>query len=124
MAWNRYRYAMTLMEQEAKNENRLEEVRIRLNFRQKRRTFRAIQGYNERNMTARKWLKTLVSGNEKANKETAFSRWKHFNNQETSMKLMSEVHSLREHREELKVEYGHRADKLMRAKDKSVRAAN
>ena len=79
IAWNKYRLGMQIMEQDAKNENRIEEVRIRLNYRQKKRIFTAILGFNHRNVTAKGYLKTLVSGLERDNKDAAFRRWKHLN---------------------------------------------
>ena len=59
---------------------------MRLNNRSKKRIFKAIRGFNHRNMTARGYLKTLVSGLERDNKDTAFRRWKDFNNKETTIK--------------------------------------
>ena len=68
------------MEREVRQEIRLDEVSIRLHFRSKKRIFDAIRGFNFRNVRARNWMKTLIIGNERANVDTAFRRWKDFNN--------------------------------------------
>ena len=92
MAWNKYRYAVGRKEQDDRNEIRLDEVCIRMSFRKKKRIFNALRGFNEQNITAKKWLRTMFSRLQKANYEQAFSRWKHFNNGETTMQLIEEVH--------------------------------
>ena len=102
MAWNKYRYEVGQKEQDDKNEIRLDEVAIRMNFRKKKRIFNAIKGFNDQNVTAKKWLKTMFSRLQKANYEQAFSRWKHFNDGETTIQMMEEVQSLKIQREELK----------------------
>ena len=81
-------------------------------------------GWNKRNMTAKKWLKTMINRIQKSNYQTSFSRWKGFNDGETTMQLITEVHSLKVQKEELKNEDGLRADKLNRAMDKSARVSN
>jgi len=78
MAWNRYRYGIQLAEQDARNEGRLDEVKVRLEFRQKKRIYNAIKGFTRRHRTAKRFLKTLISGTLKADKDTAFRRWKDF----------------------------------------------
>ena len=121
MAWNKYRFGMMQTEKEAKNENRLEDVQIRLNYRQKKRIFSAIKGFNKRNVTARRWLKTLISGRQHDNLDTAFRRWKDFNDNETSLKWQEEVSSLKQTSEQLNHEIGVKSEKLTRSMDKSSR---
>lgn len=112
---------MMQTEKEAKNENRLEDVQIRLNYRQKKRIFSAIKGFNKRNVTARRWLKTLISGRQHDNLDTAFRRWKDFNDNETSLKWQEEVSSLKQTSEQLNHEIGVKSEKLTRSMDKSSR---
>jgi len=87
MAWNRYRYGVRLADQDDKNNVRVDEVKIRLDFRQKKRTYLAIKSFARKSRTAKRFLKTLINGIEKANKDTAYRRWKDYNHGETIMKF-------------------------------------
>ena len=78
MAWTRYRLGVAQSEQDDKHENRLEEVKIRLHFRQKMRMYGAIKKFASRHRTAKRFLRTLISGIDKFNKEAVMRRWKDF----------------------------------------------
>ena len=82
MAWTRYRNGVARVDQDSRNENRLEEVKVRLNFRSKMRMYRAIKLFASRHRTAKRFLKTLVSGLDKHNKEAVMRRWKDFRHSE------------------------------------------
>lgn len=78
---------MAHKEQDDRNENRLCEVTIRLQFKQKKRVYNSIKLFAKRYRTAKGFLKTLVLGNDKANKDTVMRRWKDYNHKNTLSKI-------------------------------------
>ena len=52
-----------------------------------KRTYQAIKLFNRRQKAARRFMKTLINGIDKANKDGAFRIWKAFNHGETIMKF-------------------------------------
>jgi len=85
MAWNRYRYGVNCREQEDRNEGKLSEVKIRLDFKQKKRIYNAIKDFTRKYRVAKRFVKSLVNGLDKHNKDCAFRRWKDYNKGETIM---------------------------------------
>jgi len=85
IAWNRYRYGVNCREQEDRNEGKLSEVKIRLDFKQKKRIYNAIKDFTRKYRVAKRFVKSLVNGLDKHNKDCAFRRWKDYNKGETIM---------------------------------------
>ena len=79
MAWNRYRLAAQRIDQENRNDKRVGDIRNRLEFYQKKRTYGAMKDFVRKHRMAKRWMKTLVHGLDKHNKENVFRRWKDFN---------------------------------------------
>ena len=76
---------MTCREQEVRNEGKLCEVKIRLEFKKKKRSYNAIKDFTKKYRVAKRFLKSLVNGLDKHNKDCAFRRWKEFKQGETIM---------------------------------------
>ena len=76
MALNRFKEGVNFKEQEDRNDKRQGEVRLRLEFRIKRRLYSAIKSYVEKNRRARVYMKTMINRLDKFNKEKAYQRWK------------------------------------------------
>jgi len=121
MAWNKYRWSVGRIEQEDKNEGRLCDVKVRLDFKQKKRCYQAIKLFNRRQKTARRFMKTLINGIDKANKDSAFRIWKKFNEGETIMKFEQEQGELMVQMNEMQQLDGTVANKLQKTKDKCAR---
>ena len=87
MAWNKYRWATARIDQEDRNEKRLGEVKIRLDFKQKKRVYNALKLFWRRFGVQRRFVKTLINGIDKHNKDAAFRRWKDFRQEQTLLKM-------------------------------------
>lgn len=90
MAWNRYRYGVLLADQDDRNENRLCEVKVRLDFKHKKRIYNAVKEFTRKHKIARKYMKTLVNGIDKHDKQAAFRRWRDFSHCERITKFTEE----------------------------------
>ena len=123
MAWNKYRYGVTCREQEGRNDNKLCEVKIRLEFKQKKRTYNAIKEFTRKYRVAKRFLKTLINGLDKHNKDCAFRRWKEFKHGETIIMMEEQQTEMVGKMAEIQQLESDTSDKLMRSKDKCARVA-
>ena len=123
MAWTRYRYGIAWADQEARYEHRLGEVKVRLDYKQKKRTFNAIRLFARNHKTAKKYAKTLIKGIDKHDKEAAFRRWRDFSHQERINILTEEQGQLITELNNMTQLDGSTSNKLQKAKDKSSRSA-
>ena len=65
MAWNKYRTGAAQADKEERHEKRLDDVKIRLEFKQKKRVYNAIKLFMQRYRTAKRFIKTLIMGIDK-----------------------------------------------------------
>ena len=86
-AWCRWRKAVADCDQEDRNEKRLGDIKVRLEFKQAKRVYGAIKLFTHRHRTARRFLKTAINGMDRHNKDAAFRAWKDFRQQEMIMKF-------------------------------------
>jgi len=121
MAWNRYRRGVAHAEQDDRNEARLDEVKIRLDFRLKKRVFNAVKKFTRDYRTAKRFLRTLVSGIDKANKTLAFGSWRQYNHGETIFKFEEEQSQMVAEMGEMAKVDGEVAKTLKRKQDRCAR---
>lgn len=112
MAWTRYRYGVMAVDQDAKNEARLAEVKVRLDFKRKKRTYAAIKRFTRAHKTAKQFVKTLIKGIDKHDKEAAYRRWRDFAHEGKIQTIIEEQGELMNKMNELTQLDGHTANKL------------
>ena len=93
-ALNKFKEGVNFKEQEDRNDKRQGEVRLRLEFRIKRRLYSAIKSYVEKNRRARVYMKTMINRLEKFNKEKAYQRWKDIYQEHRNSDLRANASSL------------------------------
>ena len=87
IAWAKYKRGFDQLVQEEKFEKRLDEVKLRLDFKTKKRIYAAIKGFSSRHMNARNFLRNLLKRLDKHNKNTAFRTWKDYGVMEEQQNL-------------------------------------
>ena len=62
-------------------------MKSRLDFKQKKRVYAAVKFFWLRFKVQRRFIKTMINGLDKHNKDAAFRRWKDFRQEQTLLKM-------------------------------------